>query len=80
MRRNACALRGIYSHDMMMKCDILIWKHHGWYVEWHNEMHVYASRDAYFHEMWCMIWKCYAWLCLNRHLFTCTLCTQKDDD
>jgi len=39
MRCNAYASRGIYSHDMMMKCDTIIWKHHAWYAEWHNEMH-----------------------------------------
>jgi len=31
---NACASRGIYSYDMMMKCDTLIWKRHAWYAEW----------------------------------------------
>jgi len=39
MRCNAHASRGIYSHDMMMKCDTLIWKYPVWYAEWHNEMH-----------------------------------------
>jgi len=44
--------------DMQLR-DIMIHlfeKHRAWYaIKWHNEMHVYASRGAYFHEMWCMI-------------------------
>jgi len=71
---NMIQLFGNIMHDMqsdIMKCMN---------AEWHNEMHVFALRGAYFLEMWCMIQKCYAWLCLSRHLFICTLCTPQDDD
>jgi len=46
---NVIQLLGNIMHDMqsdIMKCMN---------AEWHNKMHVYASRGAYFHEMWCMI-------------------------